>query len=46
MHYVIGLTDPAAVRKILAHLGVRTEPLPHARARDPTGQTDFDFDAA
>lgn len=31
---------------ILTHLGVRTAPLPRARARDPTGQTSFDFDAA
>ena len=40
------VTDPETVRKILVHLGVRAEPLPRAPARDPTGQTDFDFDAA
>jgi hypothetical protein len=34
------------VNKILAHLGMPTEPLPRARARDPTGQMDFgDFTA-
>ena len=40
------ITDPSTVRKILVHLGVRADPLPRAPARDPTGQTDFDFDAA
>ena len=29
---------PVAVRKILTHLSGRADPLPRARARDPTGQ--------
>jgi hypothetical protein len=46
MRVVSTLTDPDVVKKILAHLGMPTEPLPRARARDPTGQTDFgDFAA-
>jgi formylglycine-generating enzyme required for sulfatase activity len=40
------ITDPSVVKKILSHLGLRTEPLPLARARDPTGQMDLGFDAA
>jgi hypothetical protein len=32
--------------QILMHLGVRADALARAPARDPTGQTDFDFDAA
>ena len=40
------ITEPSAVKKILAHLGLPTEPLPRARARDPTGKESFDFDAA
>jgi hypothetical protein len=40
------ITDPAVAKKILVHLGRRAEPLPRARARDPTGQESFDFDAA
>jgi hypothetical protein len=40
------ITEPGAVKKILEHLGPSTEPLPRARARDPTGQESFDFDAA
>ena len=40
------LIEPGAVKKILSHLGLRTEPLPLACARDPTGQVDFGFDAA
>jgi hypothetical protein len=40
------LTEPSAIRTILGHLHVRAEPLPRARARDPTGQVSFDFDAA
>jgi hypothetical protein len=39
------LTEPAAVKKILTHLRLPTEPLPRGRARDPTGQKRFDFDA-
>jgi hypothetical protein len=46
MRPIATLTSPDAVRKILTHLGVRAEPLPRARARDPTGQERFDFDAA
>ncbi len=46
MRVLASILDPATVRKILTHLGVRTDPLPRAPARDPTGQTDFDFDAA
>mgnify|MGYP001312274621 CR=1 FL=1 len=38
------LFDAAEVKKILSHLGLRTEPLPRGRARDPTGQESFDFD--
>jgi Putative transposase/Transposase zinc-binding domain len=41
MRVISTLIDPAAVKKILVHLGVPTEPLPRARARDPTGQLDF-----
>lgn len=40
------LTEPGVVRKILAHLALPTEPLPRGRARAPTGQERFDFDAA
>jgi hypothetical protein len=40
------ITDDGAVCKILRHLGLRTEPLPRARARDPTGQVGFDFHVA
>jgi len=40
------VTDPSVVKKILAHLGLPTEPLPRARARDPTGQESFDEGAA
>jgi hypothetical protein len=34
------------IKKILSHLGMPTEPLPRAQARDPTGQQSFDFHAA
>jgi hypothetical protein len=40
------LVEPATVKKLLAPLGLPTEPLPRARARDPTGQESVDFDAA
>ena len=40
------ITEPEVVKKILAHLGLPTEPLLRGRARDPTGQESFDFDAA
>jgi hypothetical protein len=46
MRVLATISDPATVRKILSHLGVRADPLPLAPARDPTGQTDFGFDAA
>ena len=46
MRVMATITEPGAVKKILAHLGLPTEPLPRARARDPTGQESFDFDAA
>jgi hypothetical protein len=46
MRVISTITEPSAVKRILNHLGVRAEPLPRAPARDPTGQTDFDFDAA
>ncbi|MFS8067973.1 MAG: hypothetical protein ACMG6S_16590, partial [Byssovorax sp.] len=46
MRILATLTDPAEVKKILSHLRLRTEPLPRARARDPTGQESFDFEAA
>jgi hypothetical protein len=34
------------VKKILSPIGVPTEPLPRALARDRTGQQRFDFHAA
>jgi Putative transposase/Transposase zinc-binding domain len=40
------ITDHAVATKILLHLGRRATPLPRARARDPTGQESFGFDAA
>jgi hypothetical protein len=46
MRIIATLTEPLAVKKILSHLRMRTDPLPRARARDPTGQTAFHFDAA
>jgi hypothetical protein len=46
MRVISTITDPSVVNKILSHLGLRTEPLPLARARDPTGQMDLGFDAA
>jgi hypothetical protein len=46
MRVMATLPSPGTVKKILAHLGMPTEPLPRARARDPTGQESFDFDAA
>jgi hypothetical protein len=41
-----GHHHPSVVNKILSHLDLPTEPRPRARARDPTGQESFDFDAA
>jgi len=46
MRVVAILLEPSVVKKILSHIGVPTEPLPRARARDPTGQQRFDFHAA
>jgi hypothetical protein len=40
------ITDTETVRKILSHLCLRADPLPLAPARDPGGQTDFDFHAS
>jgi len=40
-------SHPAAATRHLRWLvGLPTEPLPRARARVPTGQESFDFDAA
>ena len=45
MRVLSTITDPAAIRRILQHLGVRSEPLAQAPARDPTwGQMDLAFD--
>jgi hypothetical protein len=46
MRVMATILEPGTVKKILAHLGLPIEPLPRARARDPTGQESFDFDAA
>ena len=46
MRVLATILEPDVVRKILRHLGVRADPLPLAPARNPTGQTNFDFDAA
>jgi hypothetical protein len=46
MRVLATISDPATVRTILTNLGVRAAPIPLAPARDPTGQTDFGFDAA
>ena len=46
MRVLATLSDLSVVKKILSHLGLPTEPLPRARARDPTGQESFDYDAA
>jgi hypothetical protein len=40
------LPEPAAGKKLLTHLGLPPEPAPRGRARDPTGQESFDFEAA
>ena len=42
MRAMATLVEPATVKKILAHLGLPTEPLPRARARDPTAQQSLD----
>ena len=46
MRAMATLVEPATVKKILAHLGLPTEPPPRARARDPTGQESVDEGAA
>jgi hypothetical protein len=46
MRAMATLIEPSAVKKILAHLGMPTEPLPRARARDRTGQERVDEGAA
>ena len=46
MRVLATITDPLVGNEILTHLGVSTEPLPRARARDPTGQMDLGFDVA
>jgi hypothetical protein len=46
MRPIATLTDPAEVRAILTHLGMRSQPLPRAPARDPTGQASFEFAVA
>lgn len=46
MKILATITEPSTVKKILSHLGRRTDPLPRGRARDPTGQSSFDFEAA
>jgi hypothetical protein len=46
MRVMATIIEPGVVKKILSHLGLPTEPLPRARARDPTGQESFDYDAA
>ena len=46
MRVMATIVEPGVVKKILAHQGLPTEPLPRARAGDPTGQESFDFGAA
>jgi Putative transposase/Transposase zinc-binding domain len=47
MRVLATILDPAVVRKILEHLGVRASPLPRAPPRDPDPeQGDFGFEAA
>ncbi|WP_437987902.1 transposase [Sorangium sp. So ce117] len=47
MRVLSTITDPATIRRILEHLGVRADPLPRAPARDPTWeQVDLGFDNA
>jgi len=47
MRVIATYTEPAVVRTILEHLGVRASPLPRAPARDPDAeQTDLGFEAA
>ena len=35
-HMISQVTDPFAIRKVLGHLGLRTEPLELSLARPPT----------
>ena len=49
MFVLATITDPVTIRRILEHLGVRSDPLPRAPARDPTWEQEhlgFDADAA
>ena len=46
MRVMATIIEHAVVKKSLSHRGVRTEPLPRGRARDPTGQESFDEGAA
>jgi hypothetical protein len=46
MRVMATVVAPGVVKKLLAYLGLPTEPLPRARARDPTGPQSFDFDSA
>jgi hypothetical protein len=47
MRVLSTITDPAMIRRILEHLGVRADPLARAPARDPTWeQVDLGFDNA
>jgi hypothetical protein len=47
MRVISTITEPAVVRKMLDHLGVRASPLPRAPARDPDWeQVDLGLDDA
>jgi hypothetical protein len=46
LRVVATIPSKDAIGASLTHVGVRTEPVPRERARDPTGQTSFDVDAA
>jgi hypothetical protein len=49
MRVLATIIEPAVVRKILEHLGVRASPLPRAPPCEPdtdAAQADFDFEAA
>ena len=46
MRPIATVTELATAKKSLTYLGVRTESLPRARARAPTGQESFNVDAA
>jgi hypothetical protein len=47
MRVIATIAEPAVVRRILDHLGVRASPLPRAPPRDPDWeQVDLGFDGA